>query len=177
MIPRINLYGGPGVGKSTMASMIFTRLKQHGQHVELVQEVVKQLVYADRRLTPWDQVHIFGQQFGVELLPLQGGVDRIVTDSPLLLQVIYAELNDCPSYVSLRGICRDFDKAYPTIDFFIRRNPTNYQRFGRWQDLGEALKLDQIIEDALISRGSPYTKLDPQIPASVENCFALLETP
>lgn len=176
MISRINLYGGPGVGKSTMAARIFAHLKQQGQHVELVQEFIKQRVYADQPLTPWDQIHTFGQQFEAELRPLQGGIDRVVTDSPLLLQAIYAELNNCPSYCMLRGICYDFDEDYPSLDFLIHRNPDNYQRFGRWQDLGEAMELDRIIENTLIKCGSPYMKLDPQIPASVENCFNLLET-
>ena len=177
MIPRINLYGGPGVGKSTMASVIFAHLKQNGQNVELVQEVVKKRVYTGELLTPWDQVHSFGQQFGAELLFLQGGVDRIITDSPLLLQVIYASLNNCPSYERLRGICRDFDQEYPSIDFFVHRNPDNYQRSGRWQNLEEAIELDRIIEATLVRCGSPYTTIDPLIPTSIEKCLTLLEIP
>ena len=45
MIRRINIYGGPGVGKSTLAASIFAFMKKRGDNVELVQEFVKQFAY------------------------------------------------------------------------------------------------------------------------------------
>ncbi len=97
MIPRINFFGGPGVGKSTLAAKFFTSLKRRGHSVELIQEFVKQYVYTKQTLSSWGQVYTFGRQFGAELCTLEGGVRQIVTESPLLLQCIYAQYNDCPA--------------------------------------------------------------------------------
>ena len=44
----INFYGGPGIGKSTMAAKMFAALKTAGVKTELVGEFAKDLVY-DRK--------------------------------------------------------------------------------------------------------------------------------
>lgn len=41
----INIFGGPGVGKSTVAAGLFYRLKCLHYSVELVEEFAKYLVY------------------------------------------------------------------------------------------------------------------------------------
>lgn len=41
----VNLYGGPGTGKSTGASYIFSKLKLAGVEAELVTEYAKDLVW------------------------------------------------------------------------------------------------------------------------------------
>jgi hypothetical protein len=175
MTPRINLYGGPGVGKSTLAAVIFAHLKTKNVSVELVQEFVKEYVYSGRSLTAWDQVYTFGQQIGRELHALQGGVEHIVTDSPLLLQYIYARRANCPSAELLSGICMEFETDYPSVNFFVRRSSDAYEQAGRWQDLSGAIDLDRTIETSLIFLKIPYTMIDPLIPASIEKCLTLLE--
>jgi adenylylsulfate kinase-like enzyme len=40
----INLFGGPGTGKSTLAAALFTDLKMKGINAELVTEFAKDLV-------------------------------------------------------------------------------------------------------------------------------------
>ena len=44
----INIYGGPGVGKSTGAAMIFAKMKMLGINCELVTEYAKTLTYEKR---------------------------------------------------------------------------------------------------------------------------------
>ena len=46
----INLWGGPGCGKSTTAAGLFSIMKMRGHKVELVTEYAKELTY-DRNLT------------------------------------------------------------------------------------------------------------------------------
>ena len=41
----INLFGGPGAGKSTCAMEICSELKKHGLSADYVQEYAKELVY------------------------------------------------------------------------------------------------------------------------------------
>jgi len=146
MTRRINLYGGPGVGKSTLAAAFFAHLKQRGQNVELIQEFVKELVYENRDLRPWDLVWTFGEQLKREHRALEGGVDLIITDSPLALQGIYAQRQGCPVAESLLTMAHGFDNQYPAHNFYIPRQ-TKFVSAGRYQRTeAEAIEVDRFIE-------------------------------
>ncbi len=145
-IRRINLYGGPGVGKSTLAAKLFAQHKRDGQNVELIQEFVKELVYENRDLRPWDLVWTFGEQLKREHRALEGGVDLIITDSPLALQGIYAQRQGCPVAESILTMAFEFDKQYPARNFYIPRQ-TKFVSAGRYQKTeAEAIEVDQFIE-------------------------------
>ena len=56
----INLFAGPGIGKSTTAAGVFWKMKTLGFKVELVTEFAKSLVYAsDLKLN--DQLYVFAK--------------------------------------------------------------------------------------------------------------------
>ena len=57
----INLFGGPGCGKSTTASGIFYELKKRGYECELSPEFAKDKVWEDSLRTLDDQIYIFGK--------------------------------------------------------------------------------------------------------------------
>jgi hypothetical protein len=175
MISRINFFGGPGVGKSTLAAKFFTHLKQLGHNIELVQEFVKQYVYTQRNLSNWGHVYTFGRQFGEELRPLEAGVKKIVTDSPLLLQVAYARHHGCPSFEQLAEISLEFEKAYPSINILVSRT-VPFKSVGRWHDEDGAKRLDEMIEQDLIWRGIPFTYINPSDSEDVDIHLKLLET-
>ena len=84
----VNLFGTPGTGKSTAAAYIFSRLKMHGINVELVTEYVKDMVWEENKTCLNNQPYIFGQQ-SYRLSRCADKVDVIVTDSPLLLSILY----------------------------------------------------------------------------------------
>ena len=44
----VNLFGGPGIGKSTTAAGVFNLLKLHGIETELITEFAKDLVWEER---------------------------------------------------------------------------------------------------------------------------------
>src|SRR5262245_20723095 len=44
----VNLFGGPGCGKSTNAALVFGKLKNDGINVELVTEFAKELTWEGR---------------------------------------------------------------------------------------------------------------------------------
>lgn len=46
----INLWAGPGSGKSTIAAYVFSKLKMKNINCELVTEYAKQLVYSGRKV-------------------------------------------------------------------------------------------------------------------------------
>ena len=58
----VNIFGGPGVGKSTTAAAVFALLKLHNIEAELVTEFPKDLVWEKRAYTFENQNYIFGKQ-------------------------------------------------------------------------------------------------------------------
>jgi len=59
MTKYINIFGGPGAGKSTTAALLFAEMKSGGFKVELVTEVAKDFVWEDRSTTLSIQPYIY----------------------------------------------------------------------------------------------------------------------
>ena len=171
---RINLFGGPGGGKSTLAARIFTFLKLHRADIELVQERFKRYVYDGRTVRPWDYVHTFGKQFDAEFHILQAGVQRIVTDSPLLLQCVYARHQGCPVHRELTTISHRFDEDFPALNIFVRRK-FSFQEAGRFGDEEQAIEMDKLVEETLDGQDIPYTSIRPGYQCDINYLFRLLE--
>lgn len=90
MTQIIDLYGGPGTGKSTSAAFLYYQLKKAGKNVELVREYVKDWAWDNRTINTYDQIYILGKQVRRESM-LYGKVDWIVTDCPVYMSAFYAE--------------------------------------------------------------------------------------
>lgn len=88
----VNLFGGPVSGKSTAAAGLFCLLKMHGIKCELVTEFAKDLVWEERYKTLKNQQYIFGKQYH-KIWRVLNQVDVILTDSPLMLSIIYAPVD------------------------------------------------------------------------------------
>lgn len=90
MTVTVNLYAGPGAGKSTSAAYLYYRLKSDGHNAELVREYIKNWAWEGRKVGRYDQMYILGKQIRGETL-LLGQVSHMVTDSPLWLNAYYTE--------------------------------------------------------------------------------------
>jgi predicted ATPase len=90
MTKFINIFGGPGVGKSTTTAALFSVMKMSGYNVELVTEVAKDFVWEDRATTLTIQPYITIKQFR-NLIRLKGKVEYVITDAPILLGCVYAD--------------------------------------------------------------------------------------
>ena len=88
---KINLYGAPSSGKTTLAGQIFASLKSKRYNIAYVQEYSKDLVYQGidmRTLGEIDRINILAEQLRREKI-LKNKVDYLVTDSPLCLTAYY----------------------------------------------------------------------------------------
>lgn len=138
----INLFGGPGCGKSTGAAYIFSKLKMMGVDAELVTEFAKDKVWESNEEVFKNQAYIFGKQ-SFKMSRCKDKVDVIVTDSPLLLSAIYNE-------EEILG--EDFNKvvlnvfnSYGNVNFFLIRKKV-YNPNGRLQTEEEAKEVDEKIK-------------------------------
>lgn len=142
----VNLYGGPGTGKSTNAARLFTMLKDEGIEVELVTEYAKDLVWEDRMKTLDNQLYVFAKQHH-RINRLLGKVDVIITDSPLLLSVLYGRLNNNISETFEKLVC-EVHSEMNTLDVFLNRVEP-YNPNGRLQTEEEAKKIDATTKNLL----------------------------
>lgn len=140
----VNLYGGPGTGKSTTAALVFAMLKQQGYTAELVTEFAKDLVWEGRRETLEDQVYILGKQ-SHRVSRLLGKVDVVVSDSPILLTYVYSRNLSLVPQIALCSLAAAIHNETRSLDFFIVRDNEKhpYNPKGRYQDLAGAEEVDR----------------------------------
>lgn len=167
---RINLFGGPGSGKSTTAAYIFSRLKKMGYSVEQVSEYVKAWAYQKRSVEKFDQVYIFGKQMQCEYKFLNNGVEHIITDCPVLLSYIYSVLYKTGLGPSILQIIKEYERDHPSINIFLKRGNKPYDTKGRYQTYEQAKELDELIKDSLRAAGMGFYEIP------YENEEQILET-
>lgn len=158
---RINFYGGPGVGKSTLAARVYADLARAGVvSVEIVREFVKPWAYEGQKLDVFDQVYTFGNQLWAEHRLFKAGVQVIVTDSPVLLQCVYTAILNSNVAEHLKAVAMEYEQAYPSLDFLVQR-ASPYRRVGRYQDEKELPELDSRIKMWLDDTGIKYLLINP----------------
>ena len=86
---RINIFGGPGVGKSICAAKLFGDLKLHGYLIEQVSEYAKTWAHQKRSVDVYAQLYFLAKQVKAERECLTNGYELIVTDAPLGLYPLY----------------------------------------------------------------------------------------
>lgn len=141
----INLFGGPGCGKSTLAAELYYKLKRMGKSVELVREYVKDWAWQNRKVGIYDQLYIVGKQSHKEV-SLYGKVDFIVTDSPLLLSPFYQEYySGKPSYVlpAVEGLLAQAEENGVTHWNFALSREKAYVSAGRYETEEQAKDIDK----------------------------------
>lgn len=135
----INIFGGPGTGKSTTAAYIFHEMKCSGANVELVTEYAKDMVWEGRMNVMTDQLYMAAKQNRKLERLVDQGLEMAITDSPLILGALYQS----PGYYSLfEPFLVEVYNSYQNLNIFLERS-TEYNPLGRNQTLEEAIEIDR----------------------------------
>ena len=159
MIRRINFLGGACTGKSTIASYVFSKLRENGYSAELTGEFVKDWAYTGRIATKFDSLTTFSNQMYREELPLKNGVDFVVNDCPMLLNIVYAKNDSVGIEDSMLQILSKFEEHYPSLNIFLERDGIAFESEGRYSDLEFAKEMDGKILSALSLSGIEYISM------------------
>lgn len=151
----VNFYGGPGVGKSTIAADVFVRLKRDNVKCELITEYAKDLVWEESYKTLQNQVYIFANQLH-KLWRLKDQVDVAIMDSPLLLTIPY----DSSKSENFSRLVYEKYCEYNNLDYMVKRT-LPYDITGRKESECEAEHIDDQIETLLESFGVLYSTVVP----------------
>lgn len=150
----INLFGGPGTGKSTIAALVFGELKKKGYEIELVTEYAKDKVWEESYKTLENQIYVFGKQLH-RIWRVKNKVNFIITDSPILLSIIYdKEKND-----NLKRLVLDVHNNFNNINILIKRD-TIYNPNGRFQNEIEAKLIDKQIINLLKNNSIDFHEIN-----------------
>ena len=147
MTEIINIWGGPGAGKSMAAAQAYLDLSKLGYRVELIREYIKDWVWEGRKRFFLDQVYVMGKQMRREQICL-GQIDYIVTDSPVWLSAFYDKYY-CDHADSITNLVKEYYKELRSLkhgvfDLFIERSGP-YVSAGRYESEREAIDVDHAL--------------------------------
>ena len=155
----VNLFGAPGAGKSTGAAYIFSQLKMRGINAELVTEFAKDKVWEGSKAVFENQAYIFGKQY-FRISRCANKVDVIITDSPLLLSLVYN--NDPVLGEEFNAVVRKVMASYNCKNYYITRTKP-YNPIGRFQSEEESDEVGNEILDLLINENLEFHTINGEI--------------
>lgn len=161
----INLFGGPGIGKSSVASGLTYQFKKNHITCDNPYEFPKILAWDENYSAISDQLYVVANQHR-GIVKSYGKVDYIILDSPILLSLIYKDYynnkrgSDYPSRLyrdSFDNMILDIHRGYDSINILLKRSlESNHNEKERYHNLEQSKELDEMIERSLKEHGIKY---------------------
>ena len=136
----VNLFAGPGTGKSTGMAYIFSKLKMKGINAEIASEFAKDKVWEDSKEVFNSQIYIFGKQ-------------------NILLSMIYSRENEKEYKNELDNLILKVFNTYNNYNVFLNR-VKEYHQEGRFQNESEAKLIDEKVKNLLINKKIKFDIFD-----------------
>lgn len=172
---RINLYGAPGCGKSTLAAKLYGHLKSRGCNIEYVQEYIKNWAYMKRIPQGFEQLYIFASQINSEDILLRHGVDNIISDSPIMMNWAYCDLYGHQTSKELLQIALKWEAQHPALHFWLDKGEWEYSTVGRYESEDDAKNRSEQLYSLLINNGVNLIRVKNDI-QSISEQLDLLHT-
>lgn len=149
----VNFYAGPSSGKTTAALELTAALKKAGYNVEYVAEYAKELVLENRSAELADQRKVTDEQYR-RFDRIRSSADIIVTDSPILLGLVYGDGKIDDTY---KKQIRAYYDGFDNFNMFVERpQGATFQTEGRVHDEKQSIELDGKIKSMLEAQGVFY---------------------
>jgi hypothetical protein len=164
MTKIINLFGGPGIGKSSIAAGLTYKLKKQHITCDNPYEFPKLLAWDENHSAIRDQLFVLANQHR-GIVKSYGKVDYIILDSPILLSLVYKNVyksNQYPATLygdSFDKMVLDIYNQYENINILLDRGNGNHNESERYQNLEESRILDESIENVLIQNNIQYYRI------------------
>ena len=169
MTKIINIFGGPGIGKSTVIAGLFHQMKINQISVEVANEFAKDLVWNNQfDILTEDQLYVFAHQHR-RIYRLIDKVDYIIADCPLLMCIPYIAKG---FYENLEPLIVEAWNSFDNQSFVLNRPTFSYESGGRYQDEEGSIKKHEEIIDVLIKYDVRYTELE--VKTAITNLLAML---
>jgi hypothetical protein len=140
----VNFFGGPGTGKSTTMAHTFAELKWKNIDCEMVTEYAKDKVWEGSLSVLDNQIYVTGKQYH-RLKRLNGKVDIIITDSPILLGLIYGDKEPA----AFKDLLIEYHNSFNNLNVFLRRDKPFHQN-GRIHNEEGSIAIDHRIFDIVM---------------------------
>ena len=161
MSKLINLFGGPGIGKSSIASGITYKLKKKHIRVNNPYEFPKLLAWDKNNEAIKDQLYVLANQHR-GIAQSYGKVDYIIIDSPIMFSLIYKTYYNTGYPAEFYGehfnqLIVDLHKKYDNINILLERTDKGkHNDDERYQTLQESLEIDKLCKRILDENNIPY---------------------
>lgn len=154
----VNFFAGPGCGKSTGASWLFSQLKMHGVDCEYVTEFAKDKVWENNGEVFKCEFYITGKQ-AFKISRCFGKVDVIITDSPIAISMVYNATDKFKA-----AVLEEFNKYEKNNLNILLNRVVPYDPNGRLQkNEDDAKKIDDNIKNTLDESNIPYTIINGNV--------------
>ena len=156
----INLFGGPGIGKSGIAAGITYKMKKKHIKVNNPYEFPKKLAWDNNIPAISDQLYVFANQHR-GIAECYGKVDYIVIDSPILFSTIYHRYYTKGYPAEMYGkvfhdMVIDLHRRYGSINILLERGVTIHNDDERFQNYKQSVEIDTLCKNVLDETKSPY---------------------
>ena len=160
MSKLINLFGGPGIGKSSIANGITYKLKKKHISCNNPYEFPKRLAWDNNIPAIKDQLYVFANQHR-GIAECYGKVDYIVIDSPILFSTIYhayyTEGYPAEFYgQEFHDLVISLHKKYDNLNILLERGDSIHNDDERFQNLEESIVIDNLCKKILDDNNIPY---------------------
>jgi len=163
MSKLINLFGGPGIGKSGIAAGITYQLKSKHISCNNPYEFPKTLAWDKNLPAIQDQLFVFANQHR-GIAQSYGKVDYIIIDSPIMFSTIYHSYytTGYPAEYygkSFHTMVLDLHNKYDNLNILLKRSNTEINEAERFQDLKQSLEIDELCKAKLEEHNLPYHEI------------------